>query len=206
MRIALVLASLLISQAAFAAESVRTVTNFTTIKAKGAFNMVVEVGKNPSVVVKGSSQFADRISTEVVGDELRIVNKEHKNNTVNSDDQIIITVPALNRVKVEGVGATTISNLNNKEFEIEYEGVGKLVASGKSTNLRLNAKGVGMVDAKQLVAEQVSATLDGVGSVDVYAKNQLSASVHGIGSLTYYGKPKTISKTADGIGSIRAGD
>lgn len=206
MRIALVLASLLISQAAFAAESVRTVTNFTTIKAKGAFNMIVEVGKNPSVVVKGSSQFADRISTEVVGDELRIVNKEHKNNTVNSDDQIIITVPALNRVKVEGVGATTISNLNNKEFEIEYEGVGKLVASGKSTNLRLNAKGVGMVDAKQLVAEQVSATLDGVGSVDVHAKNQLSASVHGIGSLTYYGKPKTISKTADGIGSIRAGD
>jgi hypothetical protein len=63
-----------------------------------------------------------------------------------------------------------------------------------------------MVDAKQLVAEQVSATLDGVGSVDVYAKNQLSASVHGIGSLTYYGKPKNISKTADGIGSVRAGD
>jgi hypothetical protein len=158
------------------------------------------------VVVKGSSQFADRISTEVVGDELRIMNKDHKNNTVNSDDQVIITVPALNRIKVEGVGATTVSNLNNKEFEIEYEGVGKLVASGKSTNLRLSAKGVGMVDAKQLVAEQVSATLDGVGSVDVHAKNQLSASVHGIGSLTYYGKPKTVSKTADGIGSIRAGD
>lgn len=206
MRTALVLASLLISQVAFAGESVRTVTNFTTIKAKGAFNMVVEVGKNPSVVVKGSNQFADRISTEVVGDELRIVNKDHKNNTVNSDDQVIITVPALNRIKVEGVGATTVSNLNNKEFEIEYEGVGKLVASGKSTNLRLSAKGVGMVDAKQLVAEQVSATLDGVGSVDVHAKNQLSASVHGIGSLTYYGKPKTVSKTADGIGSVRAGD
>lgn len=206
MRTALVLASLLISQVAFAGESVRTVTNFTTIKAKGAFNMVVEVGKNPSVVVKGSNQFADRISTEVVGDELRIMNKDHKNNTVNSDDQVIITVPALNRIKVEGVGATTVSNLNNKEFEIEYEGVGKLVASGKSTNLRLSAKGVGMVDAKQLVAEQVSATLDGVGSVDVHAKNQLSASVHGIGSLTYYGKPKAVSKTADGIGSIRAGD
>ena len=206
MRIALVLASLLISQAAFAAESVRTVTNFTTIKAKGAFNMVVEVGKNPSLVVKGSSQFADRISTEVVGDELRIVSKENKGNSVSSDEQIIITVPALNRIKVEGVGATTVSNLNNKEFEIEYEGVGKLVASGKSTNLRLSAKGVGMVDAKQLVAEQVSATLDGVGSVDVHAKNQLSASVHGIGSLTYYGKPKNISKTADGIGSVRAGD
>ena len=206
MRTALVLASMLISQVAFAGESVRTVTNFTTIKAKGAFNMVVEVGKNPSVVVKGSSQFADRIGTEVVGDELRIMNKDHKNNTVNSDDQVIITVPALNRIKVEGVGATTVSNLNNKEFEIEYEGVGKLVASGKSTNLRLSAKGVGMVDAKQLVAEQVSATLDGVGSVDVHAKNQLSASVHGIGSLTYYGKPKTVSKTADGIGSIRAGD
>jgi len=206
MRIALVLASLLISQAAFAAESVRTVTNFTTIKAKGAFNMVVEVGKNPSLVVKGSSQFADRISTEVVGDELRIVSKENKGNSVSSDEQIIITVPALNRIKVEGVGATTVSNLNNKEFEIEYEGVGKLVASGKSTNLRLSAKGVGMVDAKQLVAEQVSATLDGVGSVDVHAKNQLNASVHGIGSLTYYGKPKNISKTADGIGSVRAGD
>ena len=206
MRTALVLASLLISQVAFAGESVRNVTNFTTIKAKGAFNMVVEVGKNPSVVVKGSNQFTDRISTEVVGDELRIMNKDHKNNTVNSDDQVIITVPALNRIKVEGVGATTVSNLNNKEFEIEYEGVGKLVASGKSTNLRLSAKGVGMVDAKQLVAEQVSATLDGVGSVDVHAKNQLSASVHGIGSLTYYGKPKTVSKTADGIGSIRAGD
>jgi hypothetical protein len=30
--------------------------------------------------------------------------------------------------------------------------------------------------------------------------------VQGMGNLTYYGKPRTVNKSASGIGSVKAGD
>jgi hypothetical protein len=64
---------------------------------------------------------------------------------------------------------------------------------------------VGFVDAKGLVAENVDATVEGIGSVEVTATEKLKANVQGIGSLNYFGNPKSISKTVDGIGGVSAG-
>ena len=72
--------------------------------------------------------------------------------------------------------------------------------------LKLKVQGVGMVDTKGLIAETADVNLEGVGSVKVYASERLKASVQGIGSLNYYGNPRSISKTVEGIGSMRAGD
>jgi len=119
---------------------------------------------------------------------------------------VIVTVPSLTRLKMEGAGVTAIKKLTGDRFELAHSGVGMVILDGKVNSFRLKAEGVGMVDAKALRAQDVTASVEGIGSVDVYASERLKVNVQGIGSLTYYGKPKSISKTMDGIGSVKAGD
>jgi hypothetical protein len=78
--------------------------------------------------------------------------------------------------------------------------------NGEVKTFRMKAEGVGEVDAKALVANDADVSFRGIGDVKVYARNRLDAVVEGMGNLTYYGKPRTVNKSAAGIGSVRAGD
>ena len=76
--------------------------------------------------------------------------------------------------------------------------------SGEVRSLRLQAQGVGEVNARNLVAQDADVSFEGIGSVEVHAKNRLNASVQGMGSLTYYGNPRQLNKVVAGIGSVVA--
>lgn len=206
MRHALLLASLLLASSAYADEQSRDLPGFKTIKSKSAFNLSVEVGKPQSIVIKGNEKFIATVSTEVIGDELIITSRDKHNIKISDSAQVIITVPELTKVKMEGVGATSLNKLSGPRFELYYEGVGKLEANGKVKAFTLRAQGVGLVDTKDLQAEQVDVRVEGVGAVKVNASDSLRASVQGIGSLTYYGHPRTVSRSVDGIGSVSAAD
>lgn len=206
MRHILLLSTLLLSSAAFADEQSRNLPSFSTIKSRSAFNLIVEVGKAQSVQVKGSEKFISNVSTEVVGDELLITYKEKNSLKISDTAQVIITVPELSKFKMEGAGKTTLNNISGNNFSLAYEGAGMLVANGKVKSFSLRAKGVGMVETKDLIAEQVDAKVEGIGSISVTATDNLNASVQGIGSLTYYGHPRNVNKSVDGIGSVRSGD
>jgi hypothetical protein len=203
---ALIFSGLLLTSFAYAAEQTRNVPAFKSINNKGAFSLVVEVGKAQSIVVRGDDKFISKIVTEVVGDELMVSYREKNSIKISEETQVVITVPELLKFKMEGVGPTVINNVSGARFDVTYEGVGSLVVTGKTQTLKLKVQGVGMVDTKGLIAETVDVNLEGVGSVKVYASERLKASVQGIGSLNYYGNPRSISKSVEGIGSMRAGD
>ena len=204
--VAIIFSSFLLTSFAHAAEQTRSVPAFKAINNKGAFSLVVEVGKVQSVVVKGDDKFISKVVTEVVGDELMVSYREKNSIKISDDTQIIVTVPELVKFKMEGAGATVINNVAGPRFDVNYEGVGSLVVTGKTQMLKLKVQGVGMVDTKGLIAETADVNLEGVGSVKVYASERLKATVQGIGSLNYYGNPRSISKSVEGIGSMRAGD
>ena len=189
-----------------AAESVRTVAPFIAVNAKGAFAMTVEAGKTQSVRITGEDAFVNALETRVVDNELQItVNGKQPKNS-KTDPQVVITVPSLSRVKVEGAGETIITGVASDRLDVGYLGAGRLSAAGKVKYLRLNARGVGEVDTRGLHAERVDVNFSGVGDVSVYASNTVNAVAKGMGSLTYYGKPKTVNKSVSGIGSVSAGD
>lgn len=203
---ALLVSSLLLTSFAHANEQNRSLPAFKTIKSKSAFTLVVEVGKAQSVVIKGDEKFISRVSTEVIGDELVVSLKG--NNTINISDtaQIIVSLPELSKLRMEGAGKTSINNISGPRLDLSYEGAGMLTANGKVKSFNLKAQGVGLVDTKNLIAEQADVNLEGVGAVKVYASERLVAKVQGVGSLNYYGNPRSISKSVEGIGSVQAGD
>lgn len=195
----------LLSSFAFAGEQTRSTTPFSSIRTQGALIVEVEVGSAYSIKVKGDDKFLAKVVTDIAGDELLISYKEKDNIRLSDDLKVIITMPNLNKFKMEGAGMTTISKLSGDRFDLNYEGVGVLKISGKVNSFKLRAHGVGFVDAKDLIAADVDASVEGVGVVNVYASEKLKANVNGMGSLKYYGNPKSISKFADGIGGISAG-
>jgi hypothetical protein len=190
-----------------AAEQVRSVTPFKTIDSRGPVSLVVEVGKAHSVRVEGSQKFIDRVKTEVVGGELRLSfgEKNQKNVDINDDERVVVTMPELTSFRGEGAGLMILNNVRTERFDVNYRGAGSLQMNGKVGQLRLNAEGVGEVEAKDLIAQDADVTFRGIGDVSVHATNKLNASVQGLGNLTYYGKPKSVSKSVSGIGNVTAG-
>ena len=201
------IAALVFSTCVRADEQVRTVQPFTAIDSKGAYSITVEAGKTQSVKVSGNDKFVSQLNTEVVNGVLKIHTAE-KNGNVNSngDPRIIITVPSLVKFIGEGAGETVLKNMGGERLDVSYQGAGRFAAQGKVKLLRLKAQGVGEVDTKDLETERADVNFNGVGNVKVSAHDTLNAVVNGMGSLTYYGKPRTVNKTVNGIGSVRAGD
>ena len=207
MRTPLLLALLLSSAVAGAAEQARTLPAFTAISSKGPINMVVRVGEKQSVTVRGDDKFIARVETRVMGNDLVVTHLGEKNNVnIRDDMQVIVTLPALKGFHVQGAGLADLKNISGERVDITFEGAGRLIATGKVKLLKLNAEGVGDVDTRGLLAQQANVSFQGIGAVKVYASERLDASVQGMGSLNYYGNPKTVNKSVEGIGSVKAGD
>ncbi len=207
MRAPLLLALLLSTTVASAAEQTRSVEAFDSISTQGALNLVVEAGKAQSVVVTGDDKYFATVETRVVDGKLLISFPKNKKNTINlsSDTKITVTMPALKAFNVEGAGSADLRNLSGDVIDIGFQGAGRLIASGKVKLLKLNAQGVGDVDTKALLAQRANVSFEGIGSVKVYASDRLDAVVQGMGSLSYFGKPRVVNKTVEGIGSVNAG-
>jgi hypothetical protein len=206
MRTSILLALLMTSAFASAAEQTRAMPAFNGISAQGPINIVVEVGKAQSLVLKGDNRFLSRAMTRVVDGKLVITFPKGEENEINSDWTIKVSMPALTSFQVEGAGSAELKNINSDSIDIGFQGAGRLVASGKVRQLKLNAQGIGDVDTKALLAQDANVNFEGIGAVKVYASQKLDASVQGMGSLNYYGNPRLVHKKVEGIGSVKAGD
>lgn len=191
---------------AMAAQETRELAEFKSITTQGAYKLVVTAGQPQSVVVSGDQDVIAKLSTKVVGDNLVISMPEEKRSGWKDKLTIVIGVAQLNKLQMEGIGDTTLNQLAGDEFLLRYQGVGTLTANGKVQRFILKAEGVGSVDARELDARFVEASLEGIGSAKVRASESLNAKVEGIGSLSYYGKPARVTKSAEGIGSVRAAE
>lgn len=189
-----------------AADEVRSVRPFKAIDARGPVNLVVEVGPAQSVRVEGSEKFIGRVQTEVVGGELRLSFADKRGNNVNIKDgeRVVVTMPELASFRGEGAGQMLLNNIRGDNFDVNYRGAGSLQMNGRVGHLRLNAQGVGEIEAKDLVARDADVTFLGIGDVSVHATKRLNASVQGLGNLTYYGKPQSVSRSVTGIGNVTA--
>jgi hypothetical protein len=199
-------AVLSIAATAHADDQVRSVPAFTAISVQGPISVTVDAGKAQSLTMRGDAGFIRDVTSEVVDGELRLRTREKKNISWKGDPRVVITLPALRAVEVEGAGEIKLNQIRGERLDVNYRGAGRMGINGEVKTFRMKAEGVGEVDAKALVANDADVSFRGIGDVKVYARNRLDAVVEGMGNLTYYGKPRTVNKSAAGIGSVRAGD
>ncbi|MFC5477970.1 head GIN domain-containing protein [Massilia suwonensis] len=206
-RLALVLALSLAAGAASAADQARNAAPFTSISVQGPISVTVDAGgAKQSLLVRGSDAFLNEVTTEVVNGELRVRMRDKKINNVNGDQRIVVAMPQLRAFNAEGAGEIKLNNVRGERLDVNYRGAGSMTINGEVKLFKMSAEGVGEVDTKALVANDVDIRFQGIGDVKVYAKERLDVKVQGMGSLTYYGKPRTVAKSVQGLGSVKAGD
>ena len=203
---ALLLSTALAVTPALADEQARTAPAFTAIDLRGPFSIDVQAGKAQSITVRGTPRFVAMLVTEVVDGELRVYLRDNATKKISGDPRVIVTVPALRTFSMEGAGETTLRNITGDRFDVRYRGAGSMTIEGTVKQLKLQAQGVGEVDARKLIAQDANVNFQGIGSVEIYASGKLDAQVSGMGELLYYGHPKTVNKSVSGIGSVKAGD
>ena len=161
-------------------------------------------GQEPSIHISGDENILPLITTRISKGILKI--ESDSTFETKADSEIIINVKSLKEFTFDGVGETFINNINEDKFICSINGVGSCDLNGKVKSFNISVNGVGSVNARQLIAADVVASLNGVGSVKLYAKNSLNASVNGIGGLTYFGNPTELILNDSGIGGITKGD
>jgi len=204
--IALAFTTALVAAPALADEQPRAAAAFTAIDLKGPISIDVQAGKAQTITVRGSRKFIGQVVTEVVNGELRIYLRDRDVKKMNGDPRVVVTVPSLRRLSMEGAGETVLRDITGERLDVNYRGAGSMEIAGKVRQLTLRAQGVGEVDARHLLAHDADVDFQGIGSVQIYASGRLDARVQGMGELSYYGHPKTINKSVSGIGSVKAGD
>ena len=204
---ALVLALSLAASAAQAAEQVRAAAPFTSIKVQGPISVTVDAGTaQQSVRVRGSDKFLATVISEVVNGELQVRMRDKNFTTSHADQRILISMPQLRAFNAEGAGEIKLNNIRGERLDVNYRGAGSMAINGKVKAFKMTAAGVGEVDTKALIANDVDIRFQGIGDVKVYARDKLDVTVQGMGKLSYYGKPKTMNKSIAGLGSVSAGD
>ena len=187
------------------ASEMRKLSNFKAIEISiGYDKILVNCGEKPSLHISGDENILPLITTRISKGILKI--ESDSTFETKADSEIIINVKSLKEFTFDGVGETVIQNVNSEKFTCNINGVGSCELNGKVESFYVSVNGVGSVNAKQLIADDVVANLNGVGSVKLYAKNSLNASVNGVGGLTYFGNPTELILNDSGIGGITKGD
>jgi len=189
-----------------AAEQVRSAAPFSSISVQGPISVTVDAGTAQSLTVRGNDKFVQGLVSEVVDGELRLRMRDKHFSTTSSEQRILITLPALRAFSAEGAGEIKLNKIRGERLDVDYRGAGSMDINGAVKSFKMKAEGVGQVDAKALIANNADIQFRGVGEVQVYASDRLDAVVQGMGSLRYYGKPRTVNKSAAGLGSVSAGD
>ncbi|MBN1295333.1 DUF2807 domain-containing protein [bacterium] len=198
----------------------RNVEAFTGIRVNGSMDVTVTQGEQQTVAVHGEENLIPLIETIVRDDTLVIGSR---NGIVSSQEiRVIITIPRLNAVQVDGSGEIEATGVwTGEEFVAVVNGSGDITVkmcdvdritcrvsgsgdatlSGSTRELTCHLNGSGDIDASEMAAVQANAELHGSGDIRIRASATLNAKVVGSGDIHCTGDAE-ITRSIVGSGSI----
>lgn len=196
---------------------------FKAIHADGVFNIYLTQGAKEGIVVKGIYPADLKISN--IGDTLIVEDTSSTHNIMHTkiNTDIYITLVDISSIEVASVGDTKCTDtLKLKKLEFSAEGVGSVALKVNADTVRgsedgvgsikfegaaryadISDDGVGSLEANNFMVDVLHASVNGVGSADVYATKEIYLECAGVGGIKYHGPAKVVQSESSGIGSIR---
>jgi hypothetical protein len=206
----------------------RSVSEFNSISLSVPAHIYLVQGGPQLVILEGSKEDLDQITTKVKGSTLQIENDDKLFSRLG-EIKIYITLANLNSLEIAGSGAITAEqNFVCKDLKLEIAGSGKMEFSklsatsvhsdisgsgsinmkGDSTELnnqKISIAGSGEVIAENMRTADVKISISGSGSCNVFALKNLDVDIAGSGSVYYKGTASVNSDIA-GSGKIKKVD
>jgi hypothetical protein len=207
------------SPLASAAERAYRLQPFSILELNLSARYVIHNSGAPAAVVRGRPDVVARIVVEQHDDRVRIFVPGSLSDA--GEITIEVNTVALRELEVNGAGDVEANRLNGPEFSLRLPGAadvklsaldvdklrvdiggsGKVEASGRASSERIKIGGAGQFRAADLAADKVDVKIEGVGDVEVMAREKLEVRLSGAGSVRYRGDPK-VSSHIDGAGTV----
>ena len=184
-----------------AATQTRTLAPFTAVVLAGASDVTVRVGPKQTVVVQADDNLINHIKTGVQDGVLVV--SERGTFARNLPMSVEVTVPNLDRTRLNGSGMISVEGVHARRFTAELAGSGILTIAGTADQLDARLAGSGNMQLGQLAARSVMASVPGSGRLEVQATQTLDASISGSGAVFYSGHPATLMQSVNGSGAIQ---
>jgi hypothetical protein len=200
----------------------RTVDSFSSLVVKGSFNVVIEQGAKPMVIVDTDSNLHQYIYTEVVDGQLVI--SQPQNRDLRSIRTIRVKVYYQDLKEIEMLGSTELTGngvlqfdtiklsgagaikanleLKGNFIEGEFPGAASIKLSGNVDQATFDFPGAVKLTASELKTRNFSISMAGAGKAKVNVKEELNVQIAGAGLVSYRGNPSKVVSSIGGIGKL----
>ena len=168
----------------------------------GSVELIQSDDKDGTIELTAPENYIEFYSFESKGNKLDIGFKKRNINIDGTKNKIKVYTNDLIKIQNSGAASIRMDKLDTDKLTVVNSGVGEIRVAGITDDADLINSGVGSIEAKDLKALNVKATVSGVGSISCYASSSLEGKVTGVGSLKYAGHPKHLEKRRTGVGSI----
>ncbi|MEM6523316.1 MAG: PspC domain-containing protein [Bacteroidota bacterium] len=160
---------------------------FEDIYVKGAYNLDIIKGNEYKVLLKGRTPDLNQIRLREDGNLLRIVwngrNDYDKFNTRKRDIEIVVVMPYLHEIDINGASKIYIQELRQRDLNIQLEGASYLKAEVDIDNLVIEAAGASEIELKGSGME-LTAEMRGASNLDAYQYEVKRATVDASGAAS----------------------
>ncbi|MBX9900613.1 MAG: DUF2807 domain-containing protein, partial [Burkholderiaceae bacterium] len=156
----------------------RAAGSFSAIENTSQFDITVNADGPANIEVTGDDNLVKEVETVIEGSTLKIKNKRQGNVHISwSKNPLLVkvTTPSLNQVRNSGSGDIRLSQLHDEKLDIQSEGSGDLIATGKIADLNVKSNGSGDVHLSDLIIKKLNLEMNGSGDVRL---NQVTQSMN----------------------------
>jgi len=195
------------------------VGNFDAIDIGGIFEVILEEGNSPGVIVETDENLHELITVENNNGTLNIQTEGR----ISDARELLLRITFKKIKDIDLSGAVDLKSnsvMKGKNLEIDISGAADLTLPVDVKNLVIDASGgceidlegtvnkidfqvsgAGELKALNLEAKEAIISISGAGSAEVNVSKKLDVNVSGAGSVQYTGDP-VISKSISGAGSV----
>jgi len=207
-------------------QKIRSLESFEKVIISGHVDVHLYPDSKNEVRASGNNIDWNLFKSEVKDGVLHIYyDKYRENNNYNSEPKITIQLAYQNleELVLEGkIWVVTEDELKSRKLKIhgmgmikgrmevraEYltvimEGMPRLEMSGKAENVKMTMEGMGGIDASRLVSRSAYTKVEGMGKIQIDAREELRGHFSGIGSINYSGNPERKKINKEGIVIVR---
>jgi hypothetical protein len=152
----------------------------------GVIHLTVHPGATPALVLTGERRQVAKVTATRRGDTL-VIDMEHDTDNTSSGRNELradLTVPDLQELVSEGVGAANVSGFKGDKLKLSLDGAGAVRVTGQYRDVDANLGGVGSLTLNPGQAERVALHLGGAGHIAVSGQTKvLRVDSGGIGSI-----------------------
>lgn len=200
----------------------RTVTGeFKNVEVSNALELIIVQSDKTEIIVEADDNLQKEITTKIENGVLVISCK--KGNFINvTSKKITVKMPVIEGLEASSASTVNASNtlkgnsltlasssaasinatVEYENVQIEANSASNQTINGKSLHIETTTSSAGVINAADLLSNEVDASSSSGGSITVHPIVNLKAEASSGGSVNYKGTPKTVRKEESSGGSV----